>query len=605
MSNSDDEVIKFNSVEQLSLYTTMVLKRLTTDVQPIEDYLPHLIHVLDHNLKNMKVEKKWFFGTLRDHARLFDNEWRLNNVDGPDRGIIAYNTLLLVVILKLGLEKLWITGSVTQVYGFAIIDHLTALFYPKKPVLSLKYLNQCHGLFDYLSSHSPGLEEVYIPRSDVTAFQNSMKFKNLRVLELGGRISDKVLCYGLWNINKKSDKVLEMALKESKGLDSWLLSLPHLEVLRNNFLDHHNTNTMKVSLGAAALLIQPKMETVEAVTSWETPSAIMHLLDTEAKMKNFSVNNRVFKLTKLEITYDEMENIDDEWLQRLFKACPKLSDLKIQDSDIILSHLDVLVELFHKVPLRKLELDTANMKHLDLAALLVAATNLTDLTLHTTPLDLAMYHDLLPDRTTLYASPYSSVSLLIRPEKLPRDLDSLSLNFGNTDLDEDIHKGTKCTEDFKHFLKSFLSKFGAVKKLNFYNTSLLPASYLVFGGIGAALEELQHIKHLTVISCDYIPWEDNQHIEDSESASFLSHHYNRAHSHSAEVRRLLPQLQKEATFHAMCRLESLELDAMYLSPRVDRMIAALRAAGVLVNIFYSSNKYCENIFNRAEKKRLA
>ena len=43
-----------------------------------------------------------------------------------------------------------------------------------------------------------------------------MIVRNLRVLELDGRISDKVLCGGLWNIHKKSEKVLEMALKETK-----------------------------------------------------------------------------------------------------------------------------------------------------------------------------------------------------------------------------------------------------------------------------------------------------------------------------------------------------------------------------------------------------
>lgn len=41
-------------------------------------------------------------------------------------------------------------------------------------------------------------------------------FRNLRVIELAGGVSDKVMCNALWNVNKKSDKVLELAVKESK-----------------------------------------------------------------------------------------------------------------------------------------------------------------------------------------------------------------------------------------------------------------------------------------------------------------------------------------------------------------------------------------------------
>lgn len=579
-------MVSFSSVEVLSLYTTMVLKRLITAVQPVEDCLPHLIRVLEFNLNNMGVDRRWFFGTLKDHARLFNYEWRLNNMDGPDRGIVAYDTFLLVVFLRLGVEKLWMTGG-ASIHSSMVMAELAALYYPKKPTFALKYLNQCHGLFDYLSSHSPGLEEVYIPRSDVTAFQNCMKFKNLRVLELDGRISDKVLCGGLWNINKKSDKVLEMALKETKGLDSWVLSLPHLEVLRNNFIDQHS-NSMRVSLGAAALLIQPKMEAVEVVASWDTTTAIMYLLDTEAKMKNASTDDRKFQLRKLMIFYTE--EIDDEWLQRLFNACPRLSDLCLLESEKILSHLDVFIELFHTVPLRKLELDTANMKPLDLAALLVAAPNLTDLTLHTTPLDLLKYHN-LPNNSCI---------------SLPRALESLTLNFAATEINHEKCASEIFIEEFKQRMKSFLSKFASVNALNLYNTSCLPASYMVFGSIEAALEELLNLKHITVIACDYTHWEDNQLDEDIDHSSpFLRHLYGP--SHYSKVRLLLPLLQREKTFPSLCKLESLELDALYLSPRVDRMVAALRASGVLVNTFNSGNMYpiSECFLNKIDRKKYA
>lgn len=48
------------------------------------------------------------------------------------------------------------------------------------------------------------------------SFSLIVRFRNLRVLELAGGVSDKVLCSGLWNIDKKSEKVLDMVLKDNK-----------------------------------------------------------------------------------------------------------------------------------------------------------------------------------------------------------------------------------------------------------------------------------------------------------------------------------------------------------------------------------------------------
>ncbi|XP_050709709.1 uncharacterized protein LOC126994432 [Eriocheir sinensis] len=296
MSSSDGELFKFDSVELLSLYTTTVLQQLVTVVQPIEDRLLHLIQVLEHNLKNLKVERKWFLGTLRDHARLFNKEWKMGNTDGPDFGKIAYNTLLLAVALKIGLEKLWVNDGNTPVFNDMVME-LTTLLHPKKITLAIKQLNRSNPLFDFLSSHSPDLEEINMYWSDVAAFQDCMKFKNLRVLELGGRISDKVLCSGLWNINKKSDKVLEMALKDNKGPESWQLS----------------------PQPGAALLIQPKMETVKTLT-WDTNRAIMHLLDTEAKLKMIPVK----QLTRLVLDATDLDHME---FTVLLAEMPNLNDL--------------------------------------------------------------------------------------------------------------------------------------------------------------------------------------------------------------------------------------------------------------------------------------
>ena len=44
-------------------------------------------------------------------------------------------------------------------------------------------------------------------------------FRNLRVVELAGGVSDKVICNALWNVgSKKSDKILDLALTKVKNL---------------------------------------------------------------------------------------------------------------------------------------------------------------------------------------------------------------------------------------------------------------------------------------------------------------------------------------------------------------------------------------------------
>ncbi|KAK7078455.1 hypothetical protein SK128_012069, partial [Halocaridina rubra] len=108
---------------------------------------------------------------------------------------------------------------------------------------------------------------------------------NLRVIELGGGVADKVLCNVLWSIgNKRSEEVLEMAIKNTENFKPWTLVLPHLEVLRNKMkVNEKNSSAMRVALGAAALAIQPKMETVELMNCWGTAEAILHLLEMEKK----------------------------------------------------------------------------------------------------------------------------------------------------------------------------------------------------------------------------------------------------------------------------------------------------------------------------------
>lgn len=101
----------------------------------------------------------------------------MGNTDGPDVGMIAYNTLLLVVALRLGLERLWVNDGNTLVLNNFVIEELTTLYQPNKVTLAIKQLNKSNPLFDFLSSHSPDLQEINMYRSDVASFQDCMKFR--------------------------------------------------------------------------------------------------------------------------------------------------------------------------------------------------------------------------------------------------------------------------------------------------------------------------------------------------------------------------------------------------------------------------------------------
>ncbi|RXG55211.1 hypothetical protein Avbf_14519 [Armadillidium vulgare] len=109
--------------------------------------------------------------------------------------------------------------------------------------------------------------------------------KTLRVLEFSTGVSDKVICHALWNIDKKSNKVLQAAIKDKKEGRNFL-ALPHLEVLRSNIQMSKNAfGSMRVTLGAAALVIQPKLRIVENRFYWSTLQAIQVLLEYEERYK--------------------------------------------------------------------------------------------------------------------------------------------------------------------------------------------------------------------------------------------------------------------------------------------------------------------------------
>ncbi|XP_064121560.1 uncharacterized protein LOC135226012 [Macrobrachium nipponense] len=206
----------------------------------------------------------------------------------------AYNNMLIVAALRLGIERLWVPDGYHPFLA-SEISELVSLVFPSDAMhFSLKELDQSEPSFDYFAKHAPNFEKIYVPRSDNVGFVKCCQFRNLRVIEFAGGVSDKVLCNALWCTgSRKSEKILDLAL--TKDHKSWSLTLPHLEVLENNIYRYDNLlSTMRVTLGAAAFAIQPKMAAVGSRLEWGTYEAILHLLDMEAKYKNGDVGTHQF-----------------------------------------------------------------------------------------------------------------------------------------------------------------------------------------------------------------------------------------------------------------------------------------------------------------------
>lgn len=94
-----------------------------------------------------------------------------------DEGHVRYNTYLLVVALKLGIEKVWVPDNCLPVNESIIMEAFSWLYPNGKVTLGLKELCQSNAMFEYLAEHSPKLEIVHLPRSDTPSFQNLIKYK--------------------------------------------------------------------------------------------------------------------------------------------------------------------------------------------------------------------------------------------------------------------------------------------------------------------------------------------------------------------------------------------------------------------------------------------
>ncbi|XP_042856453.1 uncharacterized protein LOC122243056 [Penaeus japonicus] len=565
MSNDTDSIV-FETVELLSLYTTMAVKRIVLTNSSVFEKLTSLIEVVESNLTQFKMERKWFLATLRDHSRLHHRDWsQAEGGEEDDPGRMRYNTLLLVLSLKVGLEKLWPPDGCLPLQEELIQDFLLRL----SPSLALTELNQTDPMFEFLAKHSPRLRTLYMPLSDNSSFKRILVFRNLRVLELAGGVSDKVLCNGLWNIDKKSEKLLDLVLKDSKENTSWQLSLPHLEVLRNNML-LKGQSAMRIPVGAVALALQPKIETVETLTFWNTFDAVLYLLDMEAKHKNGGNAGRKLNVSVLSVN---CQDINFDQVKRATKACPNLSYLRLMNTENIRPSIPLLCSIVPMKQLTKLDLEAMSLTDLELTVLLAEMANLENLTLHVMPQDIVRFNlpvnyfeGDIPEEDAKKMSMFPSIK-------------TLTLEFLPNDVREKEYSTDK--------IVNFLSAFPWVKELYLSNTLLAPPAFLVYGCIGGSLAVLKKLTHLSVISCHEdvpreLPAPTNALLMDNDID------YKQLIRHCTDVPVMLMDLQDEVTFKYLRGLKSLVIDEFYLHRYMDYMIESLRLCGVHVSVLYRS-----------------
>ncbi|ROT72742.1 hypothetical protein C7M84_008857 [Penaeus vannamei] len=480
------------------------------------------------------MERKWFLATLRDHSRLYRKDWsQADGADEEDPGRMRYNSLLLVLSLKLGLEKLWPPDGCLPLQEDLIQDFLIRL----NTTFALTELNQTDPM-------------------------------NLRVLELAGGVSDKVLCNGLWNIDKKSEKVLDMVLKDNKENSSWQLALPHLEVLRNNML-LKSQNAMRIPVGAVALALQPKMETVETLTYWNTFDAVLYLLDMEAKHKNGGNGSRKLNVTVLAVNCQDM-NFDQ--IKRATKTCPKLSYMRLMNTENIRPSIPLLCSIAPMKQVKKLDLEAMALTDLELTVLLAEMASLEILNLRVMPQDIVRFNlpvnyfeGDVPEEDAKKMSMFPSIK-------------NLTLEFMSNNVQEEYSTDK---------IVNFLSAFPWVKELYLSNTLLAPPAFLVYGCIGGSLAVLKKLTHLSVISChEDVPRELPAHSDALLMDRDID--YKQLIRHCTDVPVMLMDLQDEVTFKYLRGLKSLVIDEFYLHRYMDYMIQSLRLCGVHVSVLYRS-----------------
>lgn len=560
--------IKFSKLDQVAMFTVKMIKRLVRSGiggNVLKQKLLHLIVGVESNIKSLNLDKDMFFDTVRDYSRIFRHEWQ-----GHEK---AYNNMLIVAALRLGIERLWVPDGYHP-FLESEISELVSLVFPSDAVhFSLKELDQSEPSFDYFAKHSPKFENIYLPRSDNVGFMKCCQFRNLRVIEFAGGVSDKVLCNALWNTgSKKSEKILDLAL--TKDHKSWNLALPHLEVLENNIYRYDNfLSTMRITLGAAAFAIQPKMAAAGSRLEWGTYEAILHLLDMEAKYKSGEVVTHQFNVTCLAIRYGE-GTLDMNDLCRVLKVCPKLTALGIHHTRNIHDDLSYLTEVLPMSSIKKLTLDASALTDLELSVLIASAKQLEHLTLQMTPQSIFNYN--------LPKLPYPVNELDWEEYKAMFTFPSIKTLviefFTLSPVNMRIQEMDPAMEGHSEAIIGFLSSFPTTTEIYFRNTNLLPPLVLVFGCFGGAIAVLFKLAHVSIIAWhEEVPCPDPVLDIPPDLANL---------SQFLEVQRLLPDLEEDVTFRHLEKLKSLEIDEIYVSPYFDNIIKALRLSGVNVSVKY-------------------
>ncbi|XP_063611340.1 uncharacterized protein LOC134785022 isoform X2 [Penaeus indicus] len=443
-------------------------------------------------------------------------------------GSFRFNTYLLIVSLRLGMEKIWDSEE----FHIHEEEDLKDLLGKLCPQLPLRELSQHYPMFEYYAQKSPHLEVVHLPRSDNNSFRRVMAFRNLRELNLAGGVSDKVLCNCLWGIDKRSDKALDLVLKGSKGYTAVQLSLPHLEVLRNN-IKRKNSNTMRVSLGAVALALQPKLEVVETLEYWDTYDAVLYLLIMEDRYKNTASSTRKLNVKCLQVQSEAYTNCT---LQKVIEACPSLSEFSMFGEGGINTGL---LWAFPANQMKKITLDRHCYLGIFLSALLHTFIYLETLEIEVEVVDLmSRQHDV--------KGPFPSVKSII-------------VNFAYSDFH---YCGASVEEPFYIF-----RSFPELEELHFHNTNNAGTQAVLLGCLSHHLTRLTKLRHVSLIS--QLPGTFSPPL-----------HF------SLDLTEKLFEMQDTEEFKRLQQLETLKVDQLLLDRFLDMTIQMLRMSGVHVSVVY-------------------
>ncbi|KAK4323492.1 hypothetical protein Pmani_005807 [Petrolisthes manimaculis] len=605
----DKEKFKFNSLDLLSLFVTMTLKRIVNNEMKPREHFAFLLKIIKENLDTMiGVNREVLCDTLRDHARMYHREWSKNPSQTPkcknyrdkidkskegieeckDEGRILFNTYLLVLSLKLGLKKPWVPDGYTGFNAQVLQKELKALYGGDPPKLALKQLTQKYPCFEVLFQHCTELESVFLNHADEALLNTCFTFKNLRFLEFHGRVPEKFLCNGLWGVKKSSKKILDLALTDPSEL---IATLPHLEVIRCNilkgfcnmkerglmavesFLTNEPAVLSKLSLeqnslpetfGAAAIVIQPSLSMVENLGIWDTTDAILYLLDKEAQLKS-KVDLR---LGIRHIMVDSTNRIDADKFKKMAQLCPKFKSVAINRYHPIPIRPISIIKVLPMKQITHLDLNVMNMPGKDLIRILDDSPNLEVLSLTFDP-----RWPIIGDLANNF---FTHMMKLDRCIPATSKLQELSLDF-TLDMwfdDSDVHHLDWNAKS----IMAFLQCFPAITTLHFENSVAIPAPLLVYGCLGGALACLTNLRHLSLMS-------SHKDLPREMYAESLTAAYN----HCMQVSSLMPDLQDSATFPHLAALETFEVDELYLTPCLDRLLEALRVEGVNVSTHYRSS----------------